>query len=447
MASGVIYSSDAPESGNVIHNYNLLIDIDNFRRTLIQFAPLANPPHAHLAASIRVIDQGNHVTANINEFALSRPDRFGSVPDCLTMLKRTGPRLQAAAFIVLLTAAPAANAYLIGGHHYTPTAVFQENIRYTKSPEKRNEKVVEAFCAQLPDLSRELNAPTQRANVFWSSDAGWSMFSSCWTNKARHMVAAQYYLHALTGTPVIPVRSAAERTIANLRQARSANKDAGERIRLSCAIGLAFHLLGDTYAHAELDHPDKLYPTGMGHFRHMVAPDDMLSRNSDYWKNISASNDWQQWLSEVYKILDERSPSGEIGKLSQGISITGKDYGEQQFQAKLVGHLGSEQSVWEPYAQYLETWNTPGSDLNWIMKKYRASILGKDKLCAAQVARAQSAINLPGKPEDFCQNVWELYLNEASSQFAQAFKGGDDNLMGSCRADQAAHKDQLQFGQ
>jgi hypothetical protein len=369
------------------------------------------------------------------------------MPGCLTLLKRAGHRLQAAAILALLTAAPAANAYLIGGHHYTPTAVFQENPGYTKSTGKRKEKIVEAFCAQLPDMSRELNAPTQRANVFWSSDAGWSIFSSCWTNQARHMVAAQYYLHALTGTPVAPVRAAAERTIANLRQARSANKDAEERIRLSCAIGLAFHLLGDTYAHAELDHPEKLYPTGMGHFRHLLAPDDMLSRDSEYWKHISADNNWEQWLSEVYKVLDERPPSGEIGNLSRGIPVTGKDYGEQQLQAKLLGHLGSEQGVWEPYAQYLETWTAPGSDLNWIMKKYRASVLGKDKLCAVQVARAQSAIDLPGKPEDFCQSVWEIYLDEASSQFAQSFKDGNDNLMSSCRADQSAHKDRLEFGQ
>src|SRR5690242_11860978 len=92
-----------------------------------------------------------------------------------------------AAVLPALALSSSANAYDIGGHHFTVALVLSQT---DPADQADPYKITEAFCAELPDLVPELDAVTQRINVLKSSiDTRWGLLGNCNSYVSRHMVA------------------------------------------------------------------------------------------------------------------------------------------------------------------------------------------------------------------------------------------------------------------
>ena len=92
-------------------------------------------------------------------------------------------RLLAALLAILASAC--ALAYEIGGHHFTLVRIFLDADKTARSSD--DERYVELFCAELPDLAMELDAITQREKVAMSSEWQWGLFGRCTGPVTRHM--------------------------------------------------------------------------------------------------------------------------------------------------------------------------------------------------------------------------------------------------------------------
>jgi len=182
--------------------------------------------------------------------------------------------------------ARSAYGYNEDGHFYTVTAVEHDREPPFEGG-SRDEAVLTAFCAQLPDLANQLDATTLRANLIFSfSGTFWGAFSRCWSEDVRHMVAVHQYLHGLTDTAAQPVTDVAVAIIKTLRRQEESHPDPNT----ACAIGFAIHLLGDSFAHRQLHgSTDHMYAPGMGHFRDNHDPDyiDFTEDRMKLWETYT----------------------------------------------------------------------------------------------------------------------------------------------------------------
>ncbi|MEQ1796186.1 MAG: hypothetical protein ABL970_18585 [Nitrospira sp.] len=311
-----------------------------------------------------------------------------------------------------------AMAYNEGGHHYTVSAIFAEGRPATAIADPY--KVVEAFCAQLPDLAMELDAITQRQHVLWTKNEWrWGVFGDCQTNRCRHMVATHLFLHALTGTEVVPVRQAAGALIQAIDQEvqavqKASPQDIQHLVNLACERGFADHLLGDTFAHAELhgdeSKPIRLYPTGLGHWRDMHTPDFMLSRQV---KKIS-QNTWQQWVEHASVIIEGRVGGAAVTALAIDLSPEDRSdmkdaFAEQALDMKLLKFLPD--LSWKPYTPTLLEWRTD-TFLNTLCEEQLQ--YGPSKRTGGTGVPSIQSI----RPQ--CRTVWEGYLTRALRIFPPA---------------------------
>src|SRR6185437_13381711 len=130
-------------------------------------------------------------------------------------------------------------------------------------------------CAQLPDLSRELDAKSLRLEMgIWSPR--WTFFNACSDAQVAHMAISQFYVHTLTGGTGERALKAAEKTLDALKQQADQSNEA------RCAVGFALHALGDARAHQVLgSNPAAMYPTGEGHLTDGTKPDHPLFPGRD----------------------------------------------------------------------------------------------------------------------------------------------------------------------
>jgi hypothetical protein len=197
-----------------------------------------------------------------------------------------------------------AHAYSEGGHYYTLLALFNSNAK-TIPPYKLSEMKLEALCTELPDMAQEFDAVTQRVHVLQSrKDNLWGLLGQCQTTVSSHMVASQYYLHALSGAPANRIRNAAKAIVKSIDDdlAKLGTKQSQQRRNLICARGLAAHLYGDTFAHVKLSSEKSLfssstlntemYETGLGHARDGHNPDYLYGHNINIDK-------WPQWAQDA----------------------------------------------------------------------------------------------------------------------------------------------------
>src|SRR2546422_6337484 len=111
------------------------------------------------------------------------------------------------------------HAYDEDGHFYTAAALqFQRRPRPLGS--SRDQAVLMAFCAQLPDLANDFDTATLRITLggWWApvQNVTWGSFSQCWGSDVQHMVTVHHYLHGLTSTKAEPVTNAAMDTLRSL---------------------------------------------------------------------------------------------------------------------------------------------------------------------------------------------------------------------------------------
>ena len=189
-------------------------------------------------------------------------------------------RRQALLLGLWLALAQPAMAFQTGGHYDTVLSVLS-SAAAAPDEEQRSE----AFCTELPDLSSDLDAITQRVDVLLHEPSfRWGVQGRCSTPVSQHMVRSQFFLHALTGLDVAQARASAHTLItqisARIERERQAAGQPQALATLVCARGFAFHFLGDTIAHADLHQPSQLYRTGLGHFRDLAVPDYMMRRQA-----------------------------------------------------------------------------------------------------------------------------------------------------------------------
>jgi hypothetical protein len=224
---------------------------------------------------------------------------YGHLPAAQDRRCRSAP-LACLAFLLAWALPGSALAYNEGGHYYTLVALLDSQPD-NATPRNPDQLRLEAFCAELPDMTLELDATSQRLAVLRSSrDNAWGLLGYCQTPLSAHMVAVQCYLHGLTGTPVEPLRNAALSIIQDLTGKLAGARDAAKRKELLCARGFAIHLLGDSFAHATLSSDSdyhrhswvsgifsadtmKTYPTGAGHLFDGHKPDYIGSHRENSW--------------------------------------------------------------------------------------------------------------------------------------------------------------------
>lgn len=336
------------------------------------------------------------------------------------------------AALVLIVSATALG-YDVAGHHYTLTAILHGSYGGSSVEPYR---LIESFCAELPDLAFDLDATSQRERVLYkSNDWGWGAFGACSTPAAVHMVASQFYLHALTGAPPESVRNAAKQIIAELdsqiakrnapmttpekRRAVRTRDYAGERqdlVNLWCERGFAIHLLGDTYAHATLDDSRVLYEPGLGHFRDGHEPDLVLRRGIQHWA---------VWVGEASGVLGYQTDQSVVAIRPASPPNAGDDtnpYGECEMQNQLSQRAGD----WNKWQPPIQDWTTSVCPTNrvGVIRQLAGSLKSTLKPCDEVVANgpgANDAVTL-GKldgslPKPQCGTAWKHYLSLAIDKF------------------------------
>jgi hypothetical protein len=83
------------------------------------------------------------------------------------------------------------------------------------------------------------------------------------------MITTEQVLHALTGGQSASVTRIAVRLVQHFRDVVRTSHDPTD----CAALGFALHLLGDSFAHRQIDNQPVLYPTGKGHALDSIYPD------------------------------------------------------------------------------------------------------------------------------------------------------------------------------
>jgi hypothetical protein len=184
-------------------------------------------------------------------------------------------------FLATAALAPrSVSAYQEAGHYYTVALLAYRLI----PPMTDSDAHLIAFCAQLPDQSSDLDAVVVYETALTHSPFSWLSWAA--TDAAgsvdvRRMITVQQLLHGLTGGSADAVQRVAVQTVRELRRKVSPAAeagDAGQRGAALCALGLALHLFGDSFAHQVMGDPgtadpNRVYPTGRGHAWDLHSPD------------------------------------------------------------------------------------------------------------------------------------------------------------------------------
>jgi (2Fe-2S) ferredoxin len=120
-------------------------------------------------------------------------------------------------------------AYEDDGHFYTIIA--SERLS-NKLNAPHDEAALYSFCAQLPDLAKELDATTLRYGVLLNPS--WAWRDEC-DDETLHMVTTQRIVHALTGSDAERVTRAA---VAIVMRLRYENEKPDFNQNRACAVGL-----------------------------------------------------------------------------------------------------------------------------------------------------------------------------------------------------------------
>src|SRR5258706_8657716 len=213
----------------------------------------------------------------------------------------------------LLAMHATAFAYNEDGHFYTVVALEQERRDLANLPADHFRIV--ALCAQIPDLSRELDAVTLKVNSLGALGGWlWGGFGACRNDEVRHMVSVHHYVHALTDGDAKRTEAAANETVTKLRAIWSSDPTYVN----ACALGLGLHLLGDSQSHRRLGTDSQMYGPGMGHANDNHDPDYIVFRDRlPLWKryvgtlgNIHLIQEEKVHRGEMFKIFDTRLTGG-----------------------------------------------------------------------------------------------------------------------------------------
>ncbi len=180
--------------------------------------------------------------------------------------------------------------YDSAGHFYTTGIAFYG----LEQPMASADANMVTFCAWLPDETQELSATSVYSNLISHPiDYGfsWAIRGTGPPATVGKMVVVQQLLHGLSGGDSLAVTAIAQGLVRDLLNAAS-QRQGPERFNRLCAAGFGLHLLGDSFAHRQLDAPGRMYPTGRGHAGALTHPDHPL-----YCMNREA--DWESYIDAV----------------------------------------------------------------------------------------------------------------------------------------------------
>lgn len=173
------------------------------------------------------------------------------------------------AALTLVGVVPQVSAYNEAGHFYTAYALVHTS-------EVDAKRMLLVLCAQLPDMTADLDAVTVFRTAVTSKPTDllkWSYNSKAESTEVKRMITVQQLLHALTGGDSDAVGAIARANILTLRSQISwSNPDPNQL----CALGFALHFFGDAFAHRQLRDKGKMYSTGWGHALDAHYPDYAL---------------------------------------------------------------------------------------------------------------------------------------------------------------------------
>jgi hypothetical protein len=189
-------------------------------------------------------------------------------------------------------------AYQEDGHYYTTYLVLASMPELKLS---RDETRVVAFCAELPDKTYGLDATisyTRLIGSFWQY-LGWLFKDDMTGSETIRMITIEQLLHGLTGGNADTVTAVATSIIKTLATRAEQEKGSPARTTTLCSLGFAIHLLGDSFAHRQLEVPKKMYRTGFGHAGDFTFPD------------LPMFNDTREtnWIAYSHSLATARAPA------------------------------------------------------------------------------------------------------------------------------------------
>ena len=381
-----------------------------------------------------------------------------------------------------------ARAFNQSGHMDSVSLIVRQSMGTIKTLNEPERLVVMA-CAQLPDMSQELDATKVYGEAFLANKwdwIWWGIHDEMGNDKIRQMFVVQQLLHGLTGGEPKALRAAALKIVGQLADQVAASQGS-VRIQALCALGLGLHLWGDALAHAEVPwvnedestlkaHPPRMYATGRGHGFEGHLPDDVLC--SFYTKSIeqagiaSCHQDWDGdqyhrrfylWLGYVTGSSGLIAGSNRLGyyfdaappfnpydeavfkRLTQAvrkISADAHDYPNHHLEDLLPDKndpkVGAAiRSVLIPDLA-LPSRGQPASGADiWISGEFDALLkrIGQLDLFDPEPSCREvlnSILQIPGVPEMYkgqvaptCTLIWQMYAGVAIRQFAGSIVARD----------------------
>lgn len=333
------------------------------------------------------------------------------------------------AFIMSLIA-PRVAAFDQAGHFYTAYA-----LTWTAATGRSSaDRLLAAFCAQLPDMAADIDATRvyKRAFVWSPIDwARWGVADDAASPKVRKMITVQHLLHALTGGNAAAVQEVARRNTASLRAAYRADAGLPERAVQLCAWGFSLHFLGDSLAHERLEDTQRqraaadrqMYGTGLGHAFDGHDPDYVLCAEyvplfsravschftRDPERRFAA---WEAlWSKEASATFDPDSKMpGEMGlareklfnqviELGTSVASARNRWGEDEMRKRL---LSPNESI---------------SQIQDFIKRFDGSSRSCESVLAEGLATLPALNPFSGLT---CAGVWQRYERAIRDAFAKA---------------------------
>jgi hypothetical protein len=305
-----------------------------------------------------------------------------------------------------------APAFQEGGHFSSLVAIFSGV--HGQRPELDDARRIEAFCAELPDRSRDLDAISQRFKVLFDPrEFQWGARGKCTGPVTRHMVAVHYYLHALTGGDAAQLQRSALKIRELLVRDAGIETNDDRKASLLCAVGFADHLLGDTRAHIQLATSTDtcssvpLYSTGRGHLFDGSTPDHLFARS----KQACGGAYWATWFSDAASTLvNDRSVGDE---LVQQV----KHWAEMQHIDLDDESIRSRQDIEDLLQAALRTYpKDKYHALAALKPSPQNALFAQTDRCVDQVANFFTGDQaVQHRPR--CQTAWDLFLAKAVDQF------------------------------
>ncbi|MBW0432851.1 hypothetical protein [Leptospira yasudae] len=296
--------------------------------------------------------------------------------------------------ILLLLLCHSLNAYQEDGHFYTVQTVL--NNFHSSSPLTKDEIALVAFCTQLPDEVPELDAISVYQKLAFQHPFDfllWVFTDHGSPDVLGRMAEVQQLLHGLTGGSSDHLRSVSIVTLNQLRTDLTSKKQrSSEEL---CALGFAFHLLGDSFAHRKLRNDKKMYPTGRGHASDMTLPDHPVHSDSRVvdWENYAKGipNLFQSNLKEVV-IKDDFPKAKELASSNPWHCIFGTKC-EDRLRKILLNRLRESDS--SPKYNPLQKGRYPAAT------------------CQEYVQKVVEQKDIPFTPD--CGKTWKIYKQTSLS--------------------------------